>query len=102
MVIGTVVAHRTLGGLVQTQLDFNGMIDGAPLGMFGSRSGTGRGRPKPTDLYDAWLFAAADAGLALADWRLAARERRADAYAAYVAALDREEQAAVRLSRKLQ
>jgi hypothetical protein len=77
------------------------MIDGVPLGLFGARGRTGRGGPKPTDLYDAWLFAAADAGLALADWRFAARERRADAYVAYVAALDREEQAATRLQLRL-
>lgn len=77
------------------------MIDGVPLGIFGARGRTGRGRRQPTDLYDAWLFAAADAGLALADWRLAARERRADAYAVYVAALDREEQAAARLQLRL-
>ncbi len=77
------------------------MIDGAPLGLFGARGRADRGGPEPRDLYDAWLFAAADAALALADWRLAALERRADAYVAYVAALDREEQAAARLQLRL-
>ena len=57
--------------------------------------------PKPADLYDAWLFAAADATLALAAWRSACSGERGDAYAAYVAALDREEQAAARFGTRL-
>ena len=32
-VIGTVVARRTLGGIVDTRLTFNGMIDGAPASL---------------------------------------------------------------------
>ena len=44
-----------------------------------------RDGPKPADLYDAWLFAAADATLALAAWRSATRADRGDAYATYVA-----------------
>jgi hypothetical protein len=67
------------------------MIEAAPLARLARLA-----RPRPADLYDAWLFAAADATLALAAWRTASIERRGDAYAAYVAALDREEQAAVR------
>jgi hypothetical protein len=47
------------------------------------------------DLWDAWLFAAADASLALGDWRCAADADKPAAYTAYRAALDREEQAAV-------
>jgi hypothetical protein len=47
----------------------------------------------PIDLFDAWMFAEADAGLALAAWRDASRDEKADAYAAYAAALDRETQA---------
>jgi hypothetical protein len=47
------------------------------------------------DLWDAWLFAAADASLALGDWRGAADADKSAAYTAYRAALDREEQAAV-------
>jgi len=48
------------------------------------------GRLRSADLYDAWMFAEADATLALAAWRSAARADKPDAYAAYVAALDRE------------
>lgn len=55
------------------------------------------GREQPADLYDAWLFAAADETLALEAWRSAIVGERGDAYAAYLAALDREEQAALRL-----
>jgi hypothetical protein len=51
------------------------------------------------DPWDAWLFAAADASLALGDWSCAAEADKSDAYAAYQAALDREEQAAVVLER---
>jgi hypothetical protein len=47
------------------------------------------------DLWDAWLYAAADASLALGDWRCAADADKSAAYTAYRAALDREEQAAV-------
>ena len=59
------------------------------------------GHERPADLYDAWLFAAADATLALDEWRSAIAGERADAYAGYVAALDREEQAALRLRLRL-
>ena len=51
------------------------------------------------DLWDAWLFAEADAGLALGDWSCAADVEKPDAYAAYRAALEREEQAALVLER---
>jgi hypothetical protein len=51
------------------------------------------------DLWDAWLFAEADASLALGDWSCAAEADKSDAYAAYRAALDREEQAAFALER---
>jgi len=51
-------------------------------------------RIRPADLFDAWLFAEADATLALADWRRAPRPRKSDAHAAYLAALDREAHAA--------
>lgn len=49
---------------------------------------------RPIELFDAWMFAEADATLALASWRLAPEDEKRDAYAAYVAALDREAQAA--------
>jgi hypothetical protein len=50
---------------------------------------------KPIDLWDAWLFAEAEAEarLALATWTRAPYGEKASAYATYVAALDREEQA---------
>jgi hypothetical protein len=51
------------------------------------------------DLWDAWLFAEADASLALGDWSCAPDAEKSDTYAAYRAALDREEQAAVALER---
>ncbi len=49
---------------------------------------------KPIDLWDAWLFAAAEASLALATWTRTVDGDKASAHATYVAALDREEQAA--------
>jgi hypothetical protein len=55
----------------------------------------------PADLFDAWLFAETDATLAMADWRSAPHEDKGDAYAVYVAALDREDQAARLLELRL-
>jgi hypothetical protein len=53
------------------------------------------GRPRVVDLFDAWLFAENDATLALGNWWAAPPpEHKADAYAGYVAARDREERAA--------
>ena len=54
----------------------------------------GLNRIRPAELFDAWLFAEADATLALATWKSAPRDDKGDAYAAYVAALDREATAA--------
>ena len=51
-------------------------------------------RPRVVDLFDAWLFAENDATLALGNWWTAPPEHKADAYAGYVAARDREERAA--------
>jgi hypothetical protein len=48
---------------------------------------------KPIQLWDAWLFAEAEASLALATWSRAPEGDKARAYAMYAAALDREEQA---------
>jgi hypothetical protein len=45
-------------------------------------------------LYDAWMLAAAESALALASWRSAPRGEKRGAYEAYVAALDREADAA--------
>jgi hypothetical protein len=58
-------------------------------------------RLRPADLFDAWMFAEADATLAIAAWRAAPREEKQDAYAAYVAAFDRETQAARILAARL-
>ena len=60
------------------------------------RSALGVGRIRPAALFDAWLFAEADATLALAAWRSAASDDKAAAYATYRAAQDREAQAARR------
>ncbi len=51
-------------------------------------------RLRPADLFDAWVFAEADATLALAAWRSAPRAEKRNAHAAYVAALERETKAA--------
>jgi hypothetical protein len=53
------------------------------------------------DLRDAWASAEAQAGVALHAWYSAARPHRQDAYAAYIAALDREEAAASLLASRL-
>jgi hypothetical protein len=58
-------------------------------------------RSRPTELFDAWKFAAADATVALDMWRSADRTDKRDAHAAYVAALDREAHAAAMLERRL-
>jgi hypothetical protein len=65
------------------------------------RSAPDVGRIRPAALFDAWLFAEADATLALAAWRSAASDHKAGAYAAYRAALDREAQAARTLELRL-
>jgi hypothetical protein len=49
--------------------------------------------PEPIDLWHAWLFAEAEASLALATWNRAPDGDKARAYTTYAAALDREEQA---------
>jgi hypothetical protein len=56
---------------------------------------------RPIDLFDAWLFAEADAGLAYGAWCDAPRGAKADAYAAYVAAVEREAQACRLLQSRL-
>jgi hypothetical protein len=53
------------------------------------------------DLRDAWLAAEAEAGDALYAWFSGEPHERRDAYAAYVAALDREEAAAKLLASRL-
>jgi hypothetical protein len=56
---------------------------------------------RPEKFWDAWAFAAMEAELALAEWKRAARELKAAAFAAYRSALDREEQAAARLATRI-
>jgi hypothetical protein len=51
-------------------------------------------RLRPADLFDAWMLAETEATLALAAWRWAPRDKKGDAHSTYVAALDREAQAA--------
>jgi hypothetical protein len=66
------------------------------------RSALDVGRIRPAALFDAWLFAEADATLALATWRAAASDDKAAACATYRAALDREAQAARMLELRLE
>jgi hypothetical protein len=54
----------------------------------------------PADLFDLWLFAAVDCSLALREWMSADWDEKADAHAAYCAALDREQHAAGVLARR--
>ncbi|HEY2602995.1 MAG TPA: hypothetical protein VGI67_15670 [Thermoleophilaceae bacterium] len=53
------------------------------------------------ELWDAWVFAEVETDLALEAWYSAPRDEKRGPYAAYVAALDREEQAALTLERRL-
>ncbi|HEX4733051.1 MAG TPA: hypothetical protein VH247_01455 [Thermoleophilaceae bacterium] len=53
------------------------------------------------ELWDAWLFAELDAECALRQWWDAESWARADAFAVYTAALDREAQAARALETRL-
>ena len=73
----------------------------APAARKASRARFDLGVARPADLYDAWLFAEADATLALAAWRSAPRGFKADAHVAYVAACDREAHAASVLEGRL-
>jgi hypothetical protein len=56
---------------------------------------------KPIDLWDAWQFAANEATLKLRIWSTAPNGDKAQAHAAYLAALDREEHAALVLGNRL-
>jgi len=55
----------------------------------------------PEALWDAWAFAAVEAELALDAWLKAAHSLKEATFAAYHAALDREEQAAAELAARL-
>ena len=52
------------------------------------------GRPPLVEVWDAWAFAEIDAEFALKRWWEAGDDERANAYAGYLAALERETQAA--------
>jgi hypothetical protein len=56
---------------------------------------------EPIDLWDAWEFAATEATLKLRIWCTAPSEDKSQAHTAYLAALDREEQAALVLGNRL-
>jgi hypothetical protein len=56
---------------------------------------------RPEALWDAWAFAAVEAELALDAWLKAAHSLKEATFAAYHAALDREEQAAAELAARL-
>jgi hypothetical protein len=59
-------------------------------------------RTPAIELWDAWVFAEVECDLALETWYRAADDDKGMAYAAYVAALDREEQAATSLAARLE
>jgi hypothetical protein len=61
----------------------------------------GPGDAKPIDLWDAWLFAEAEASLTLKGWFTALSEDKAKAHLAYRTALDREDQAARALAARI-
>jgi hypothetical protein len=54
------------------------------------------------ELWDAWVFAEVESDLALESWYRAPTDDKPSAYAAYVAALDREERAAASLAERLE
>jgi hypothetical protein len=53
------------------------------------------------DFFDAWVFAAAECQLALQAWTSARQDEKQLGYFAYVACLDREEQAALALAERV-
>jgi hypothetical protein len=59
------------------------------------------GDAKPIDLWDAWLFAEAEASLALSAWFAAVTDDKAMTHCAYRVALDREERAARALAARV-
>jgi hypothetical protein len=57
--------------------------------------------PRVIEFWDAWVFAEVESELALATWYQAPAEGKADGFARYTAALDREERAAQVLALQL-
>jgi hypothetical protein len=54
-----------------------------------------------TEFHDAWAFAAVESALALQAWLSAPSEEKELGYCSYLAALDREEQAATALAERV-
>jgi hypothetical protein len=54
--------------------------------------------PRAAEFHDAWTFAAVESTLALEAWLSASPEEKEVGYCAYMASLDREEQAAAVLA----
>jgi hypothetical protein len=65
-----------------------------PIGSLSGWSSSDAPGAEVKDLFDAWVFAARDAELALDAWASGTNHERATAHAVYRAALDREERAA--------
>jgi hypothetical protein len=59
------------------------------------------GYARAADLWDAWRFAAVESTLALKDWTIAGHEEKELGYDAYLACLDREEEAAIALTERV-
>jgi hypothetical protein len=57
--------------------------------------------PRASEFHDAWAFAAVESALALEAWLSAAPEEKELGYCAYMASLDREEQAATALAERV-
>jgi hypothetical protein len=58
-------------------------------------------RERTIDFWDAWAFAAVESQLALDAWMTAPHDEKELGYSAYLACLDREEQAAVVLAERV-
>jgi hypothetical protein len=58
-------------------------------------------RLRRTELFDAWTLAETEASLALTAWRSARSDEKAAAHSRYLAALEREAQAAMTLQLRL-
>jgi hypothetical protein len=60
-----------------------------------------RAKARTMEFWDAWAFAAVESGLALEAWMSAPQEEKELGYFTYLAALDREEQAATALAERV-
>jgi len=65
------------------------------IGVLGTRE------PRPVEYHDAWTFAAVESALALEAWLSAPPGEKEFGYNAYLASLDREEQAAHALAERV-